>query len=243
MTDRTEGPDKWLEMNSRMAKLIVHDLRNPISTLLDNLKYISKALLDEDEELRGAISDSMLAAEMLLRFSNNLQLIACLENNEKVEMGEIAMDAFVRESVERNKKMAEAAFVQIEVEDPVARMSCAWQSRYADLLIDNLIMSAVRNSREGNRVIVSATRKGGDVRVCVRDQGYAISREFIGNLLTREGQTEAKNRLGSRYGIGLGLYAAGLAAAALEGRIDIDVGDGWNEFAFVVSEKSRSFSR
>ncbi len=246
MGNRAEGSDVWLQTQSRLSKLLVHDFKNPISALSTNLSYLYRTLPDLSEdrhsgmndsmitELRGAVADSILAAEMLLRFSENLQQIARLENKEQVEINEVIVDEFIRAAVKRCAGSAESAGVRLEMKEPIVQTVCLWQQRYAELVLDNLIMCAIRHSPKDAPVIVGAVEDPQGVRISVHDQGYPIAEGLVDGLFTRDGQAEAKNQPGSRYGRGLGLYAVGLAVGALNGRTEVETSDKDTRIAVIL---------
>ena len=76
--------------------------------------------------------------------------------------------------------------------------------------------------------------------ISICDHGRPVSKESAATLLTREAQSEAKKQSGSRYGRGVGLYAASLAAEALGGRITIGTRNQMTEFALVLPLQANS---
>ncbi len=226
--------NSWRSTQSKLNKLFVHDLKNPISALSANLSFLESALVSETEDVRGAVSDSILASEMLLRFSENLNLISMLENGEPCAMVEVSLETAVRTLVKRNKKFAASAGVRLEIDEPLSGAFVHWQHRFAELAVENLISSAVRHTPQGTEIRISATTAGDKALISVRDHGRPVEEKYLEVLFTREIQAEAKKHSGCRYGRGLGLYAAGLAIAALQGEIIIGIRDGMTEFALSV---------
>ncbi len=231
MSEINDDLTRWRLTQCRLNKLFVHDLKNPISALSANLSFLETALPRESEEVRGAVSDSILAADMLLRFAENLNTIAMLESEEACNQSEMSLKTFVTVTVNRNNKFAKSAGVRLELEEPLADASLICQFRYAELALENLILSAIRHSPQGGAVDVSTIVDGDDAIISIRDHGRPVSEENAKNLFTRKAQSEAKKHTDSRYGRGLGLYAADLAATALHGKITIGTRDGMTEFA------------
>ena len=234
MSHTNEDVAKWRRTQSKLSKLFVHDLKNPISAISANLSFLETALARESEEVRGAVSDSMLAAEMLLRFAENLNIIAMREMKENCSQSEILLETFVRVAVDRNKKFAESAGVRLELEEPLANAPLVCQYRYAEVATENLILSAIRHSPQGGAVDVGTSVSDDEAIISICDLGRPVLPESAANLFTREAQSEAKKQSGSRYGRGIGLYAANLAAEALNGKITIGTRNGMTEFALVL---------
>jgi signal transduction histidine kinase len=232
MPDDKEALSHWRMVQSKLSKLFVHDLKNPISALSANLSFLESAMAVESSEIRGAVKDSILAAEMLLRFSDNFNYIAMLESGEKCAVSEIEIDTFLRVISRRIKKFADSAGVVLVVEEAPKNVFVAWQHRYAELVLENLIISALRHSPQGGVVRVSLSVEENQVRFSVTDQGKPVEEEFAPSLFTRDTQADAKKNPECRYGRGLGLYAAGLAAKALGGRVEAGAKDGLAKFVF-----------
>jgi signal transduction histidine kinase len=234
MSETNDNLVQWRLTQSKLNKLFVHDLKNPISALSANLSFLETALARESEEVRGAVSDSILAAAMLLRFAENLNTIAMLESNEAGNRSEVQLETFVQVTVNRNKKFADSAGVRLELVEPLANAPLLCQYRYAEVAVENLILSAIRHSPQGGEVDVSSSVTADEAIISICDHGRHVSEESAARLFSREAQSEAKKQTGSRYGRGVGLYAADLAAKALNGKITIGTRDGMTEFALVM---------
>jgi signal transduction histidine kinase len=238
MVDSQKDLETWVSLQCKLNRLFVHDLKNPISALSANLNYLETVPLEESEDIREALSDSVLAAGMLLKLAENFDLIALLESGERFPESQVNLSDFVRSAVGRNKGLSDSAGIHLVIREPLADIGQIWQNRYAELVLDNLIMSAVRHSPHGGQVIVALTEKNGEARVAVLDHGPRIAEEFRAGLFARVSQVEAKRNPGCRYGRGLGLYAVGLAVEALGGRVEINENEGLTEFVCVTPIKA-----
>lgn len=235
MCDGTDDARTWRLTQSKLNKLYVHDLKNPISALAANLSFLETALVGEPEEVRGAVTDSILASEMLLRFAENLNLIAMMEAEESCGVSQISLDNFVRSVVKRNEKFATSAGVRLLIIDPLPDVHLVCQYRYAELALENLILSAVRHSPQGGEVEISSVVSDSEVQIHVCDHGRPVEGDYASQLFTREMQSEAKKYSGARYGRGLGLYAIGLAVKALNGEVRLGTSsDGMTQFSLVL---------
>ena len=224
----------WRLTQCKLNRLFVHDLKNPISALSANLNFLESVPLEDTEDVRGALTDSILAANMLLKLVENFDLIALLESEEIFPLSHVNMADFIRAAVNRNKALSASAGVRLVIREPLPNISQTWQNRYAELVVDNLIMSAVRHSPHGADVVVSLVNADTELTITVVDQGQPIAEEYRAGLFTRDSQVEAKKNPGCRYGRGLGLYAVGLGAEVLGGRLEISDKDNIASFSFTV---------
>jgi len=238
MSDSQTALSQWISTQCKLNRLFVHDLKNPISALSANLNYLETVPLENSEDVREALTDSVLAAGMLLKLAENFDLIALLESGETFPLTQVNLSDFVRTAVRRNKGLSDSAGIRLVIREPLPNVAQYWQNRYAELVIDNLIMSAVRHSSHGEQVIVGLNEVDGNARVTVLDQGPRIAEEHCAGLFTRESQVDAKKNPGCRYGRGLGLYAVGLAVEVLGASVEIGEEDGLTAFTFVCPLRS-----
>ena len=239
MSDARNELDKWVSTQCKLNRLFVHDLKNPISALSANLNYLETVPLEESDDVREALTDSVLAASMLLKLAENFDLIALLESGESFPESRINLSDFVRSSMSRNKGLSDSAGIRLMIREPLPNIGQIWQNRYAELVVDNLIMSAVRHSPHGGQVIIVLSEAAGDARIAVLDQGPHISPEYKDDIFSRKAQVEAKKNPGCRYGRGLGLYAVGLALKAIGGRVEIGVEENLTAFTFICPLRSK----
>ena len=211
----------WIDGNSSSVKLFTHDFRNPISAIIANLSYMKSVLQDADEDTREAIEDSIQAVNSLMAMIGNFTQIGQLEAGEHLGVGTVKLDEFVRRSVERCRRLFSASSPPIEISGEIVPHTCEWEIPYAELALDNLIITACRYSPTGDIVKVSAGVEGNNVLLVVRDQGAPIAKEHRDHIFTKSHQTRSKSDSGSRYGRALGLYAVGLAANFLRGRVAV----------------------
>ena len=113
MTYRNDALEKWRLTQCQLSRLFVHDLKNPISALAANLNFLETTHLEESEDIRGAVTDSILAANMLVRLADNFDMIALLECGEDTPYSHINMADFVRSAVRRNTNIAASGGIEL----------------------------------------------------------------------------------------------------------------------------------
>ena len=107
MADKNDDLQNWRLVQCKLSRLFVHDLKNPISALAANLNFLETAQLEETEDMRGAVNDSILAANMLLRLADNFDMIALLESGESSPFSHVNMAEFIRSAIGRNKEFTQ----------------------------------------------------------------------------------------------------------------------------------------
>jgi K+-sensing histidine kinase KdpD len=92
-------------------------------------------------------------------------------------------------------------------------------------IVHGLLVNARDHGRRGPIRLV-AERRGDEVVIEVHDDGPALARELRARAFTLEAQSELKARAGGRYGRYAALFACGLAAEAIGGRLEDGGRDG-----------------
>ncbi len=209
-----------------LAQVIVHDLKNPLATLL---QYVSRA----GAELKaaagaGGVVDLLdRASEEGRRLSNligDLLLVYRLERGvmaperEQVPVG-VLLHSIVRRFAVRAAERGAA--VEIEAAEDLV---VAADLDLAQRMLENLVSNALRHVSRGDRVRLEARSADGEVWIAVRNSGPPVSPELRGRLFDRfvtGGHRDWQNA-------GLGLYLCRLVAEAHAGSIALVDAPGWN---------------
>lgn len=210
---------KWIDVQTGLSKLYVHDFKNPISAIAANLSYLEAVLEDVDEDVRGAVADSSLAVRMLLHMLDNFLTISRLESRELLESSPVPLDRFMDESLQKIRQMFTTQEPLLVMSTPAPVEMCFWPMSYARLAVDNLILQSMYNTSASGKVQVGAAVDGRMITVTVTDNGVAIAPEFAPRSFDRDFQMDAKSNEHARYGRALAMYAVGLAAKELGGSI------------------------
>ncbi len=195
------------ELNASKDKffsLIAHDLKSPFVSFLafaHILEHLDEMGKDEFEEIMRQFRDS---AENLLALLENLLtwagiqrgLIACLP--QQINIGVI---------VARNVKLLtlNAGQKQITLKNSIQEeISVYADGNMLDTVIRNLLSNALKFTKAGGTVTISATHAENAVTVSVSDTGIGISEEKLSNLFRIDARVQRVGTAGEK-GTGLGL--------------------------------------
>ncbi len=211
-----------------LTRMIVHDLRSPLSSVLGSLQVLELGLVD-DYHLR-AVQIALSGSKRLLDLINALLDISKMEAGQMPLRRQLMRWAhIVHESVEHFKALAasEGVTLQTQVANDVP-------SIYADeeilqRVVINLLDNAIKFSPAGSTVTLSvmALENAGKVlgTICrVTDAGAGIPPEYHEQIFTKFFQVP--NHAGRRRGSGLGLAFCRLAIEAHGGRIWVESVEG-----------------
>jgi PAS domain S-box-containing protein len=231
VTDQTEAREE-ARLKDEFTGLISHELRTPLSSILGYLELIA----DDEENPLSEEQQSYLAtvernAQRLLRLVGDLLFTA------QVEAGKLGIDAqpldlrsVVENAVESLRPGADAAGVTLALFTPDEPIPIRGDLMRLGQACDNLVSNAIKFSRDGGRVAVSASlddeavdeqgRPHPVARLSVSDNGMGIPADELDRLFSRffRASTATANAV---PGVGLGLVITKAIAEAHHGRIRV----------------------
>ncbi|MDK2854836.1 MAG: two-component system, OmpR family, sensor histidine kinase ResE [Bacillota bacterium] len=229
------------EMRREFVANVSHELRTPLTYLqgyteaiLDGLaadpaeekKYL-KIILDETLRLRRLVSDLLDLSRIEAR-----QLA--------LEKGEVNLAELCREVAEKVRPLAEEKGIRLELNVPAA-LPAAWGNtdRLQQVLI-NLLDNALRHTRAGGKVEVTAEVQGEELAVSVRDTGPGIPPEDLPYIFERFYKVE-KARTRTTAGTGIGLAIVKGLVEAHGGRVWVESTPGRGSvFTFTLPTAGRN---
>ncbi|MBN2341925.1 MAG: HAMP domain-containing histidine kinase [Deltaproteobacteria bacterium] len=212
---------KWIDVQTGLSKLYIHDFKNPISAIAANISYLEAVLDDAEEDVLGAVSDSSVALKMLLHMLDNYLNISRLESREQIEPVPVPLDRFIEEIMAKLKKMFTTMEPMVVLGAQVPSEMCFWPVTYAKLAVENLILQSMHNTPGGGKVLIDIRIDSRMVEIRVSDNGVRIDPSIYDQSFSREFQYIAKSREDARYGRAMAFYAVGLATEYMNGTVAI----------------------
>jgi two-component system sensor histidine kinase MtrB len=199
----------------QLLVLLAHDLRNPLSALHSNIGFLESSTDGKDSDLREALADVTVSCGSLNQIIDNLELfgLSTLEEPPRLERLPVSLDDLAKEAV--NRALASAGSYGAElvlVPNSSAGVRVRVHREMAIRALGNLLFNAIQHGG-GGVVSVACAADGSHGVIRVSDAGLPISPNLRDNAFTAAGQISCKNDPDGRYSRGLGLFAAGVAAA------------------------------
>jgi two-component system phosphate regulon sensor histidine kinase PhoR len=181
-----------------------HELRTPLASL----KALTETLQD------GALADPEAGPRFLSRIHTEVDVLTQMAQElldlSKIESGQIALVlrkvdplAVLKSAADRMRLQAERAGVELTVETATSPKVEADAARLEQVLV-NLIHNAVKFTRRGGSVALSAKEENGSVVFAVRDTGFGIPSDDLPRIFERFYRVD-KSRAGSGTGLGLSI--------------------------------------
>jgi len=208
-------------LKKEFVSTVSHELRTPLTSIRGSLGLLQGGVAgDLPPQARSLVEIALKNAERLVRLINDILDI------EKIEAGRMAFDftevplrPLVLQALEANQGFA--AQYGIRLEGTVLPPD-EWKVRVdTDRLLQvltNLLSNAVKFSPAGAAVEVLSERRGGEVRVTVRDHGPGIPEAFRSRIFSKFAQADSSDTR-KKGGTGLGLSIAKAIVEKMGGRI------------------------
>ena len=215
--DLAEGAN---ELKSRFLRVVSHELRSPLTTLLLSIEHLKQEAFREHPH--PVIPRMERAAKRLL------DLVETLLEYARVESGRLALHVEPFDLVEMAREVADELRPQVEIkglsldvlapEEPPPPLES--DPRLVRLIVVNLVGNAIKFTARGG-VTLSVDWEPGAHRLVVRDTGMGIHPEQRGRVFEAFEQIEPV-RGKHAPGAGLGLALVREMVQALGGSIELD---------------------
>lgn len=199
----------------QVLRIVAHDLRNPLGTILMAADMLSEPTLGPDVRGRQAAIVKRTGTKMN-RLLHDLLNVAQMEAGRlTVETEPVAPAVLISNAMELMQPLAAEASQELlaSVEDGLPQVQADVER--IGQVFSNLIGNAIKFTPAGGRITLGATRVEGKVRFSVTDTGPGIPPEQLQKLFAQFWQAKADSR-----GIGLGLTIAKGIVEAHAGQID-----------------------
>lgn len=208
-----------------LTNMIVHDLRNPLTTVIMGLDWMQKVGSEpERQETRQKfLHNARVATDRLVTMINDLLDVT------RLEAGRLQPHYAPTDMLELLEGRAAAFTPLVESDDkqisirangrlPIVSADVALMER----VLDNLISNALKYTRAGGHITLSAARQPEKILISVTDDGDGIPPAFQSRIFDKFVQVTNENGQPLRKGTGLGLTFCRLVVEAHGGKIWVE---------------------
>jgi signal transduction histidine kinase len=194
---------------------VAHDLRNPLSALHSNVGFLEASPDAPAEEQAEVLADVNASCWSLGHIVENLELLGMITSGRipRLDRGPLVLKDLVSDTVTRASPTASSygARIVLGTLDPSDVRVLGHRDMLGRALL-NLVINAAQHGRRTGPVMLEISTAGESGVVRITDQGAPLPAELREAAFTAEGQLRCKTDPNGRYGRGLGLYSAALAA-------------------------------
>jgi|SRR5271157_334498 len=196
---------------------VSHELRTPLASLKALTETLQQGALEDPPAARRFLGRIETEVDALTQMAQELLELTRIESGQvPLELTAASPQELLASAAERMRAQAERAGLVLRTECPAGlRAVRADPPRLAQVLV-NLIHNAVKFTRPGGEVVLSAQAEGEFVRFAVRDTGVGIPPDDLPRIFERFYKAD---RARSSGGTGLGLSICRHLVEAHGGRI------------------------
>ncbi len=209
------------QLRRQMTADIAHDLRTPLTVIGGYIESLRDGVLEPTPARFDVMHQEVQHLQHLVEDLRTLSLADAGEL--KLNRQRIAPQALLEQTASAFKHQAEQKQITVRVEaEPGLPEIAVDEIRIAQVL-RNLVSNALRHTPDGGRIILSAKRQAGQVRLSVEDDGTGIAPDALPHIFERFYRGDASRQSESESGLGLAIAKSlvgahgGIIAAASEG--------------------------
>lgn len=205
-----------------MMQMVVHDLKNPLASIMGNIQLIQMQSLETMTPTRLAelLQRTQESSRQLMRMILNILQIGKLEEQKMpLRLEPVILHELVQENANEMTGLSARDGIRLE-----NRVQPDLPAPFADRelvsrVIANLLSNAFKHTPSGGRVVVDARREGDHVTLTISDTGEGIPEELQPRIFEKfvAGDSDSNKRL--LHDSGLGLTFCRLAIECHGGRI------------------------
>ena len=203
-----------------------HDLRTPITAIKGYVEGIRDGVANTPEK-RDHYLDTIYSKSLVLE-----KLVRNMSDFSEYELGRmqyhfeyVEMTAFLADLGEEYRQDAEGLGLTFTSRLPQGRYLVTADRSKLKRVLDNLVSNAIKYTRDGGRVKMTAGAKDGLVWCTVRDNGIGIPQQDVGRVFDRFYRVD-KARSRESGGTGLGLSIASEIVSRHGGTLEIESKEG-----------------
>lgn len=184
---------------------ISHEIRTPLASLKALTETLQDGALDDPPAARHFIDQIQVEVDALTQMATELLELSRIESGRlSLDLRPIPPADLLLSASKRMRLQAERAGLKLRVECANDLLSVNIDLQRLEQVLVNLIHNAVKFSRAGGEIVLTAEPGHGEVRFAVRDTGIGIPLYDVPRIFERFYRVD-KSRTGSGTGLGLSI--------------------------------------
>ncbi|MEW6517336.1 MAG: ATP-binding protein [candidate division FCPU426 bacterium] len=209
------------ESKEAMMHMIVHDLKNPLTTVMGALTLSLHPRFELPEDLRGLMKDANVRAIQLRAMIDDILVISQMRSREfQPQTAPTELNSLIQQSLQLMNATKSVKPLQLIFHPASDDVIAAIDYQMIERVVNNLINNAMKYAPAGSEIVLDLERAGAWAKVSVANQGEAIPPNCHGKIFELFGRAKPQDR--SIQGTGLGLAFCKLAVEAHGGTISVE---------------------
>lgn len=163
------------EEKNRFLGMAVHDLRNPLSVILNFAEIVLEEAGDISEEAQSFLIRIQDLTGLMLEIVDDLLDFSAIESGRlTLKPEEVDLAEFLTGIINLQSAIAQRKNIAILPKFDSHGLTCRIDRRRMEQVFTNLLVNAIKFSYPGTQVTLSAAKAGDEVVFTVEDQGQGI---------------------------------------------------------------------
>jgi PAS domain S-box-containing protein len=208
-------------LKDEFVATVSHELRTPLTSIRGALGLlVGNSGGNLPSSAMRLLTIAYANSERLVRLVNSILTMERIESGKVVfALKRVEVRSLVEEVIEANNAFAESYGVRVRLDSASTAGEVRADFDWMFQIVTNLLSNAIKFSPSGEEVLLATEKRGGMVRIKVRDHGPGIPDDFKPHIFEKFAQANATDAR-QRGGTGLGLSIAKQIVMRLGGRID-----------------------
>jgi PAS domain S-box-containing protein len=192
-------------LKTEFLATLAHELRNPLAPMRNGLQLMRRSA--DDPATARRVQDIMdRQLDHLVHLVDDLLDVARITRGQvELKREWVDLEQLVAGAVEISRPLVDAARHQLEVQLPPEPLRLYADPTRITQVISNLLNNAARYTPRGGRIVLSAARDDGSVRISVADNGVGIARAALPEVFKMFTRVDSGGHTHGGLGIGLSL--------------------------------------
>jgi len=211
------------ELKNKFIGMAAHDLRNPLFVIRGYLDLFLQGTMGPVSEKQKDLLERMLKnAKMMLSLVNDFLDVSVIESGQlKLEKRAVDVGEYLKEIYAYGELIAKPQSITLRFDLEPDLGKIFFDPDRMSQVLQNLISNAIKYSKSGSVVTLTARRQKGRFKLAVSDQGEGIPPQELENLFKHYGRTSVRPKHGEKS-TGLGLAISKRIVEAHQGQIRVE---------------------
>lgn len=200
---RTQEIEKLLKQKDEFINQLGHDLKTPLSPLINLLPVIEQKI--QDPSLKEMTQISMKASNRIKKLVQKTLKLAELNTTKfQLKYQDTILYYEIEEAINRNKFLLKDKDIKI-INNNNEKFSIHVDSILLGELFDNLISNAIKYSPSGSMIIIDTSRYQDYLLVSIKDQGFGLTQTQMNYIFDEFYKTDESRHDLESSGLGMSI--------------------------------------
>ncbi len=202
-----EKERKLEKQKNELITNVSHDLRTPLTSIMGYLRLLRDSKYENKEQHDEYMRIAFAKSEQLKNLIEDLFEYTKLTNEKVVlEKQEVCMNELLDQLIEELVPQAEEHGLVFIKQFPEERVYAAIDSEKMVRVFENLLMNAIKYSKDNGEIKVSLQRQRRNIQITVANHSEEFTKEELGNLFERfYKKDQSRSRVTEGSGLGLAI--------------------------------------